>query len=216
VEKDSDIEAILDMEMVSPAFFESIAENGQHFASTYLSRDAVIAYTVEIFKIYAQCFSNAVAVEIGTPATQSPVPAAAVQKLPVRAALVAHMQGRGDVVANNEGWIGDADNTRMIEGFTFSLGIADLNRQFLCRSLDAEGNAQAGTSAGTYCGTRGKAAPIHGFVIECSQETSDVPALVYEAIFNDGFSSGPVMQGVPCRSPRGAPMVAMRIGLATG
>jgi hypothetical protein len=212
VEKDSDIDGILDMEQASPAFFESIAEQGRQFAATYLSRDAVVAYTVEVFKIYAQCFSNGAAQEIAV--SKYPFSLRNGQKLPVSTALVAHMQGRGDVMANEEGWVGDAENTRLIEGFTFSFGIASLNRQFSYRSLDADGAVQAETDAGKYCGTRGKAAPIHGFVISCVEETSDVPALVYEGIFNDGFFSGPVMQGVPCRSPLGAPMVAMRIGVA--
>jgi hypothetical protein len=214
VETDSDINGILEMEQSSPAFFESIAENGRQFAATYLSPDAVFAYMVELFKVYGQCFSNAAAVEIGIPISELPLPAPSVQTLPISAGLVAHMQNRGDVMANKEGWVGDAENKRVIEGFTFSLGIAYLDRQFSYRSLDADGTAQAETPAGTYSGTRGKVTPIYGFVITCREETSDVPALVYEGIFKDGFSSGPVMQGAPCRSPHGAPMVAMRISVS--
>jgi hypothetical protein len=214
VDRDSDIDAILDMEQASPGLFESIAENGRQFAAAYLSRDAVFAYAVELFTTYAQCFTNAVATEIHAGASApgvSPMPAVSPGVV-----FVAHVQGRGDVTAGRDGWIGGADNRRLIEGFTFSFGISYLNRQFSYRTLAKDGTAQEATSAGTYCGTRGKAMPIHGFMMACAEATSDVPALVYEGIFLDGFASGPLAQGRACRSPAGAPLVAMRIGVATG
>jgi hypothetical protein len=212
VRQDADIDAILDMEQESPAFFENIAEKGRQFAATYLSRDAVLAYTAALFKIYAACFSD--------PDGAARIHVAPVQKQPLPAApnivLVGHVQGLGDVAADGEGRIGDAKDDRAIEGFTFSFGNASLNRHLFYRSVAEDGTPLSVMPAGAYCGTRGQSMPLRGFVIWCATAAASVPQVFYEGVFRDGFSSGTLSQGTVCRSPRGAPLVAIRISTAAG
>jgi hypothetical protein len=210
VHKDADIDAILDMEREQPAQFEDIAAAGRQFAETYLSRPAVHAYTAALFEIYAHCFLDAL------PPLPPPQRPAAAAPVPSSLILMAHVQGRGDVPADGEGWIGDAKGPRSIEGFSVSFGNAALNRQISYRSLAQDGTPQPAAPGGAYCGTRGRAAPLHGFLIEPAAGDAEVPRLDYEGIFLDGFASGKLAPGAPCRSPRGAPLVAMRVGMATG
>jgi len=211
VTRDADIDTILDMERSAPEFFESIAEGGRQFAATYLSRDGVFAYMIELLKVYAGCFLGAG----GAPEPLAQVTAEPASP-PPGVVFVAHMQGRGDVAAGREGWIGDAQDVRGIEGFTFSLGDAALDRHVFYRSLAGDGTQSGLIPAGAYCGTRGQARPIHGFVINCTTSGAHMPPLQYQGIFSDGFSSGRLAPGGLCRSPRGAALVAMRIGLANG
>ena len=211
VHKDADIDAILDMERERPAQFEAIAAAGRHFAETYLSRPAVHAYTAALFEIYAHCFSDTAKAELPPPERQTTPPSEASTLI-----LIAHLQGRGDVPANAQGWIGDDKGARSIEGFSLSFGNATLDRQISYRSLAPDGTPQPAAPGGAYCGTRGRAAPLHGFMIEPAAGDADAPSLDYEGIFLDGFASGKLTPGALCRSPRGAPLVAMRVGMATG
>ncbi len=211
VQRDADIEQILDMEQNAPMAFENIAEAGRRFAETYLSRDAVHAYTAELFSIYAAGFSNTSA-----PARPVPRPPVARPIAPATLSLRAHVAGRGDVSAEGDGWIGDAKEARSIEGFSFTFDNPKLNAHVFCSSLAEDGAKQPSLPAGAFCGTRGKATPMRGFVIDTAAEAADLPSLDYEGIFLDGFVSGKLMPGALCRSPRGAPLVAMRIGVATG
>jgi hypothetical protein len=212
VTNDHDIEKILDLETAMPEFFEAIAANGTKFAEDYISHQAVFVYTIQLLLIYAKCFSDT---DQGNEATRPAAPpkAPAVQ-LPHYVVLLAHVQGRGDVNADSQGWVGEAGTHRSVEGFAFSLGSQHFNRQFTYRLIRADGSLDARVPAGHFCGTRGAASPLHGFMIEYATDARDVPAIVYEGIFSDGFSSGPLTQGVPCKSGTGATLVAMRIGLA--
>jgi hypothetical protein len=212
VHKDTDIDAILDMEQEDPAFFEKIAENGRQFAETYLSRDAVFSYTADLFRIYAGCFSA----DAGTARPVAIIAAPAPSRVPAKMVLMAHMQGIGDAVANGEGWVGNAQDGRLIEGFSLSSSTAMLDRQFSYRCLADDGTPHPSTPGGRYCGTRGKNTPIYGFVIDTAPGAADAPPLDYEGIFRDGFSSGILTPGHVCKSPGGAPLVAMRIGVAKG
>jgi FkbH-like protein len=139
---------------------------------------------------------------------------AAVDEAPPDILLIAHIAGRGDTPADQQGWCGVSDVPKHIEGFTATHGISGWARDVRYQAIVAGGALGEPISAGSYCGTRGKNQPLHGFVVHAADGRRDLSGLAYEGVFRDGFRSGRRAPGQSCVAPSGAPLVAMHLTLA--
>jgi FkbH-like protein len=143
------------------------------------------------------------------PAPPAP-PAEIIEALPTLT-FVAHVSGLGDRAADAQGWAGRPSGEGRIEGFWLSADAPLWTDGLTYHAVLPDRALGPLCRAGRYCGTRGKSAPLHGFVI---QITGSAPgsAFTYEGIFADGFHSGALLPGQLCVSPTAASLVRMRVG----
>jgi hypothetical protein len=206
VTQDSEVEALVDLDARDPERFARIAENGRHFAQTYLTADAARRYAAMLLQLYENAFSDtAVPVKIiAAPDQVKPPP-------PGRSGVVlAHIQNRGDRMAPLGEWQGEPGSTRAIEGFAVSLPPSYPAGLSYC-ALIGPNKPAATVRDGAYSGTRGENMPIFGFLIAAEGEFAARYSVVYEASFVDGTLVGPVPAGTLCRAPSGQPLEAMRV-----
>jgi hypothetical protein len=129
---------------------------------------------------------------------------------------MAHVRDLGDREADENGWVGDKTGMRRrIEGFTLRADLSDWRDICSYQAVLPDGSLGRSVSGDTYCGTRGKSVPLHGFVVAVPQERPELECLAYEGVFADGFRSAQLRPGELCRSPSNAALVAMRISVAT-
>ncbi|BAT18922.1 hypothetical protein [Asaia bogorensis] len=157
----------------------------------------------------------------GDPAAAAPAAAPAAQ--PAQAApaaasnpdfkpeLAAHVQRRGDVLAQIGEWMGEPGSQNWIEGF----GIAP---QSLVAPEDIEYQAVLGkgwlspwAEAGQYCGSRGMALPILGLCVRLKNGAEEKYDIAISATFTDGTRIGPVAGGVTLEAESLAPLEAFHL-----
>lgn len=148
------------------------------------------------------------AAQVATGAAAAPVPASAPDFKPE---LAAHIQRRGDVLAQIGEWMGEPGSQNWIEGF----GIAP---QSLVAPEDIEYQAVLGkgwlspwAEAGQYCGSRGMALPILGLCARLKNGAEEKYDLSIEATFTDGTRIGPVAGGVTLEAESLAPLEAFHL-----
>lgn len=207
VTTDSDVEAIMDMELLDPEFFRAIAESGRRFASTYLSRVAVYEYTKALLTFYANSLSGAQPRSF--PQSDAPLRDRAGETL---ALAIAHLPGFGDVPPDREGWAGRRGSGRPMEGFSMTAPV-DLAHHISYQAVLENGDLGPLTRVGEYCGTKGKGQPIFGFLVRLDDAAAGDLEAVYEAQFLDGQKVGPISGPELCRAPSNAPVEAFRVGL---
>ena len=129
------------------------------------------------------------------------------------AEMVAHIQGRGDVLATLGEWMGDAGSQRWIEGFALAprgkLGSADIEYQ----AVLGRGWLSPWAEGGQYCGSRGMSLPILGLRVRLRGEMAERYDCMVEATFVDGTRTGPLDNGEPCQAPSLSPLEAFHVKL---
>ena len=159
----------------------------------------------------------------GAPGAAKPGPAALPQNTPAAAAtpiaeaksaeMVAHIQGRGDVLAKLGEWMGEAGSQRWIEGFALAprgkLGASDIEYQ----AVLGRGWLSPWAEGGQYCGSRGMSLPILGLRARLRGEMAERYDCMVEASFVDGTRIGPLDNGEPCQAPSLSPLEAFQVKL---
>jgi hypothetical protein len=206
VASDRDVEQVIALEQGAPELFRQIAENGRRFAKTYLTAGALIAYTARVLQFYEASFVDSA---VG-------LSALAPERLRSDAAtsgfhIVAHQQNVGDISGNLDEWIGTPGSTNALEGFAIVPG-GMLNADGLSvQAVLQSGGLNEPAPAGVYCGTRGQNIPVYGLCIRTAGIFAERFQVLYEAVFTDGTQLGPMVAGVICRAPSGAPLEALRL-----
>ncbi len=131
------------------------------------------------------------------------------------AEIVAHVQGRGDVLTKMGEWMGAPDSKAWIEGFAVSpkgeAGPADIEYQ----AVLGRGWLSPWAEGGQYCGSRGMSLPILGLRMRLRGEAAERFDCVVEASFVDGTKVGPLDNGEPCQAESMSPLEAFRIKLVS-
>jgi len=156
------------------------------------------------------------------PAAPPPMPAApqntpAAAPVPGEAAktaeMIAHIQGRGDVLAKLGEWMGEPGSQRWIEGFALAprgkLGPSDIEYQ----AVLGRGWLSPWAEGGQYCGSRGMSLPILGLRVRLRGEAAERYDCRVEASFVDGTKIGPLDNGEPCQAASLSPLEAFHIKL---
>ncbi len=129
------------------------------------------------------------------------------------AEVVAHVQGRGDVLTKLGDWMGKPDSKAWIEGFAVSpkgaVGPGDVEYQ----AVLGRGWLSPWAEGGQYCGSRGMSLPILGLRMRLRGEAAERFDCVLEASFVDGTKVGPLDNGEPCQAESMSPLEAFRIQL---
>jgi FkbH-like protein len=133
------------------------------------------------------------------------------EEAPPTVSLVVHLAGRGDTPGGEDGWGGNPNERRRIEGFSANHVSAGWSRDVTYKAVLADGSLGAAIKGGAYCGTRGKGQPLFGFVVEVAEGRADLAHIAYEGVFENGFKSGLLAKGQICASPSPSPLLAMRI-----
>ncbi len=127
------------------------------------------------------------------------------------AEIVAHIQTRGDVIAQLADWVGTPGSKHWIEGFALSpkqtVGPDDIEYQ----AVLGRGWLSPWAEGGQFCGSRGMSLPILGLRVRLRGEAADRFDCAVAATFVDGTESGPLDNGEPCQAESLAPLEAFRI-----
>ena len=204
IAREQDIERAFYVEDWSPGRLECIAREGRAFAQRFLTRDAVTRYTAQLLQLYPACLTS----NTGAPRPQTARQTSAKSKL----FLIAHLEGKGDTQANTEGWVGLDTPSRRIEGFSISCAEAYWRAHVTYQAILPDNSIGPRVQGDSYCGTRGKQEPLHGFVIHLA-EAAPEKNLAYQGVFSDGAQSALLPPGSLCVSPTHAALVAMRVVL---
>jgi hypothetical protein len=140
-------------------------------------------------------------------------PAGGAARAPANAEMVAHIQGRGDVAATLDEWMGEAGSKRWIEGFAIAprqhVTPADIEYQ----AVLGRGWLSPWVEGGQFCGSRGMSLPILGLRVRLRGEAAEKYDCAVTATFVDGSRSGPLDNGDPCQAESLAPLESFRIEL---
>jgi hypothetical protein len=127
------------------------------------------------------------------------------------AEMIAHIQGRGDVLAKLGEWMGEPGSQRWVEGFALSprgkLGPNDIEYQ----AVLGRGWLSPWAEGGQYCGSRGMSLPILGLRVRLRGEAAEHYDCQVEASFVDGTKVGPLDNGEPCQAASLSPLEAFHI-----
>jgi hypothetical protein len=129
------------------------------------------------------------------------------------AEMIAHIQGRGDVLAKLGEWMGEPGSQRWVEGFALAprgkLGPNDIEYQ----AVLGRGWLSPWAEGGQYCGSRGMSLPILGLRVRLRGEAAERYDCHVEASFVDGTKIGPLDNGEPCQAASLSPLEAFHIKL---
>ena len=130
-----------------------------------------------------------------------------------QAEIVAHIQGRADVLARLGEWMGEPGSKRWIEGFAIApktvIGGGDIEYQ----AVLGRGWLSPWAEGGQYCGSRGMSLPILGLRVRLRGEAADRFDCAVTASFTDGTKVGPLDNGEPCQSESLAPLEAFQLSI---
>lgn len=132
-----------------------------------------------------------------------------------RIQFLAHVAGRGDVVAGPNEWIAGPTNPSRIEGLAVEWDDApdDLIVKYAVKTANQAGTPKM-QPLGSFVGTRGRALPLTGLVLEISGDEAANYQIVSEAL----FLSAPILRGVGQRivlsGPTGKePLVGLKLSI---
>jgi len=147
------------------------------------------------------------------PPQNTPAAAPAPGEAAKTAEMIAHIQGRGDVLAKLGEWMGEPGSQRWIEGFALAprgkLGANDIEYQ----AVLGRGWLSPWAEGGQYCGSRGMSLPILGLRVRLRGEAAERYDCRVEASFVDGTKIGPLDNGEPCQAASLSPLEAFHIKL---
>ena len=130
---------------------------------------------------------------------------------PARFEITVHIENIGDTRATPDGWGGRTFGGGSLEGFSVTCTLPGWHEHASFQTIHADKSFGPPIRGGDYCGTRGRAIPLHGFVLHVGKEAEALAGIVYQGVFEDGFCTGPLSPGTPCVSPTHAALVAMCI-----
>ena len=129
----------------------------------------------------------------------------------MRAEIVAHVQGIGDIEGNLGDWIGERRSGRWIEGFRVRPP-RDINPEdFLYRVILGRDQVSPWVPAGSFCGSMGLAQPLRGICLTLRAAAAAQYDCAYAATFVDGSVAGSVPGGQICAAATAAPLEAFQI-----
>ena len=145
------------------------------------------------------------------PNGQPPAPAnTGDQPTPEAAEIAAHIQGRGDVLARLDGWMGERGSKAWIEGFAIAprqvIGSDDIEYQ----AVLGRGWLSPWAEGGKFCGSRGMGLPILGLSVRLKGAAAQSYDCRVQASFVDGSTAAPTA-GEPCQAESLAPLEAFRV-----
>ncbi len=196
VERDEDVQALIEAGRVDAFAAREIAGQGRLFARRYLTRLPVMTYVANLLDLYGATVSARQGHRRPTVLIDS----------------YGHLQELGDVwSAPLGGWLGGPDGRLAIEGFALDpVTPIDLDAvQY--QGVLADGTLTASCTGRQFCGTRGQGRPLHGARITLVGAAATAYELSYEAAFRDGVVVGPVAAGMVARSATGAELVGLRL-----
>jgi hypothetical protein len=128
--------------------------------------------------------------------------------------LLGHVAGRGDVFVNANEWIGGPSAPSRIEGIAIEWPQKprDLTVRYAVRTARANVGSPAAVELGTFAGTRGRALPLVGVLIELSGPAAPDYELAAEAVFLGSPAVSANGQRVVLAGPTGRePLVGFRL-----
>ncbi len=128
-----------------------------------------------------------------------------------------HIAGRGDVVVNRDQWLGGPSSPSRVEGIRLDWPQkpAGLDLHYAVKFARPQGSASQMTAMGQFAGTRGRALPVTGVVMELSGEEADAYALSVEALFLGSPAVRSRGQRISLGGPTGRePLVGLRVDLS--
>lgn len=131
--------------------------------------------------------------------------------------MLGHVAGMGDVVVSSNEWIAGPMTPARIEGISirWQEKPKDVELRYAVRS-SVQNNTPKMTDLETYAGTRGRALPITGIVLEMSGPGAEKHQFVAEAMFLSAPSLRAVGQRIVLAGPTGRePLVGLRIAIET-
>ncbi len=132
------------------------------------------------------------------------------QPSPETAEIAAHIQGRGDVLAKLDGWMGERGSQAWIEGFAIAprqvIGSDDIEYQ----AVLGRGWLSPWAEGGKFCGSRGMGLPILGLSVRLRGAVAQRYECRVQASFVDGSTAAPTGDG-PCQAESLAPLEAFRV-----
>jgi hypothetical protein len=126
--------------------------------------------------------------------------------------ILGHVAGLGDVVVSADQWIAGPSAPSRIEG----LAIEWPNQNDLQLRYAVKSGSQTGkmTEAGGFAGTRGRAQPLTGLILELSGERSSSCRLTADAIFLNSPTMRVTGKSVVLSGPTGRePLVGLRLSV---
>jgi hypothetical protein len=125
--------------------------------------------------------------------------------------VAAHIQVRGDVLAQLGQWIGEPGSQRWIEGFAV-MPHGDVGPdQIEYQAVLGRGWLSPWAEGGQFCGSRGMALPILGLRVRLRGTALATHNIALSATFTDGTAIGPVAAGEPCEAASLAPLEAFQV-----
>ena len=133
--------------------------------------------------------------------------------------VLGHLNGIGDVSVNANEWLGGPSEPLRIEGISIDWPgkPADLNIHYAVKTAKPQTVSGQKVDLGSFAGTRGKAMPLVGLVLELSGPAAPHFQITVETIFLGSPVTRITGRRVVASGPTGRePLVGLRIGLETG
>jgi hypothetical protein len=130
--------------------------------------------------------------------------------------ILGHVSGMGDVVVNAGEWLAGPSAPSRIEGISINWPgkPADLFMHYAVKTAKAQTISGRKTPMGSFAGTRGKAMPIVGLLLEMSGPGASDCQFSVEAIFLGSPAMRAAGKRIVASGPTGRePLVGLRIGL---
>jgi hypothetical protein len=125
--------------------------------------------------------------------------------------VLAHACYIGDIQGRLNDWIGTKGSQNWIEGFAITLPDGTPPTDIQYAAVLGDRSMSTLHVGGSYCGTRGLGAPIHGFCIWLHGDLAHHYDCHYSAAFMDGTNLDFVPAGQVCTASALAPLVAFKI-----
>jgi hypothetical protein len=129
--------------------------------------------------------------------------------------MLGHVAGIGDIIVNANEWIAGPKAPSRIEGFAIQWPTKprDLDIRYAVKTAAQTGIARM-VELETFTGTRGRALPVTGIVIELSGSGASAAEIVAEAVFLSAPILRAVGQRVVLTGPTGRePLVGLRLAI---
>jgi capsular polysaccharide biosynthesis protein len=126
--------------------------------------------------------------------------------------ITAHVQGRGDVAAGPDGWVGSPGSGQWIEGFSIAPAAGLAADDIACQAVLEANWTTPWCSGGAFCGSRGRNLPLRGLAVRLAGKAAERFACRVEARFTDGCCAS-ATAGACSASPSLAPLEAFRVVL---
>jgi hypothetical protein len=196
IERDADVEALIDAEEAEPGRFAAVSEAARIFFAKYINSERAIEYTANLLRSYA---------EILVPQISSP-PAS-----PPRRAVARGRTLAGETFSpDRNGWVGTPGSGVPIGAYMLLLQPRADHSRVWCQAVLRDGSLSPVAAEGQWArGEKGSA--LHGLRLQRTHDTDAAFSLEIEATFVDGGSARAMAPGPAVRSATGAGLEAFRV-----